>query len=140
MGTSKFRRRVLFQLVMVVALTTSAVSTGFPPTDEFTSGGRMTMCRSSIVSSGSYSGLPAELFQLDACAGCYRYIPDIPTFFRRKWNSTIRAVSALPTLLSLSSNATPSNNSSPFNPFRLFNVTFLINYEDGAIVSVSFRS
>lgn len=47
------------------------------------------LCRSS---DGHY--LPVELFALDTCARCYRYIPDHPSFFHRygKWNHTIVTV------------------------------------------------
>ena len=56
--------------------------------------------------------LPIDLFALDTCARCYRYIPDHPSFFHRnnKWNHTIASV--------------PSLNTES----TVYNVTFLIHH------------
>lgn len=79
------------------------------------------MCRNS---SPSGHDLPAALFGLDACAWCYRYIPDVPAFFKRKWNHTWRSV------------ALPGSSADAEGSIRLFNITYLVNSDDNRLVSI----
>lgn len=74
------------------------------------------LCR---VSDGHY--LPIDLFSLDTCARCYRYIPDQPSFFHRnaKWNHTVVTVRVEPRGFS-------------------YNVTFLMNRHENLTVSLFF--
>lgn len=62
--------------------------------------------------------LPIDLFALDTCARCYRYIPDNPSFFHRnsKWNHTVVTVRTEPLGIS-------------------FNVTHLIHHRENVTVS-----
>ena len=75
------------------------------------------VCR---VPDGHY--LPIDLFSLDACARCYRYIPDQPSFFHRytKWNHTVVTLRVEPFGVS-------------------YNVTFLVNRHENLTVSFTFR-
>lgn len=74
-------------------------------------------CRSA---DGQY--LPVDLFALDTCARCYRYIPDQPSFFVRetKWNLTTITVRTGP------HGAT-------------YNVTHLISHAENDLVSHVYR-
>ncbi len=67
--------------------------------------------------------LPIDLFALDTCARCYRYIPDHPSYFHRnsKWNHTLATVHSL------------QSGSAGI----LFNVTFLVHHGYNMTVSGS---
>lgn len=62
--------------------------------------------------------LPIDLFALDTCARCYRYIPDHPSFFypKSKWNHTVITMRTEPLGIS-------------------FNVTYLIHHRENVTVS-----
>lgn len=74
------------------------------------------LCR---TADGHY--LPIDLFALDTCARCYRYIPDHPSFFypRNKWNHTVITVRT--ETLGVT-----------------FNVTYLIHHRENVTVSSIF--
>lgn len=119
--------------VAVVLMVAQPVEGAIPPAqlNDLSDDG-VVMCRSSKSSGDHY--LPVELFGLDACAGCYRYLPDGPNIFRRKWNTTVLTVPA-----GSPSSIRRTSGKDDGLSHRSFNVTFLISYDgdDDAVLIVS---
>ena len=115
-------RRQLSLLTILLIYAHDAVPTRMDGNGAYMTSPSMPMCRNS---SPSGQDLPVELFGLDACAWCYRYIPDVPSFFKQKWNHTWRSV------------ALPGSSANTEEPIRLFNITYLVNSDDNRLVSVA---